>query len=513
MTTPLPDTGAQLAVLAAWDVALLRNAVGALGLTVEDLQPWRARLDGIGRTLDAGGSWTGPAARSAAAVLRELSTVSWAVETAVQNSLSFLVRTGQEADSAQELAGQALAAAAAVPSAAASGVFQPSRLVDLVAPLLAPDERAAAAGIAGLAEAALAHAAAAGAAADDSGSALGGLGVWDAFVPAHFAELADRVPSAAPLCVTWIPAAGTPEEVSAWWAGLPAATQRAAIDWSPQVLGSLDGVPAWARDRANRLLLAAAVADPGTPAYQAVSARAVTERIELEEAAGQQVQLHLLDLPGDRVVLALGDLDTADAVGLVVPGIWNRPGDDLPHLVRDARAVRDAATAASPGLTVATAVWLGYRTPRTPGEIVSRDRARTGAPALAGALAGLQASRTALAQPAARTMVVAHSYGTVVVDEAADEDGTLAADAVVLLGSPGMEGDARGLEAPEVYDAAAGGDPVASLGWFGSPTGQKAYGSTGLPLDPSAGHSDYFDVDRPTLPAMGAVLAGTRAPG
>jgi hypothetical protein len=513
VTAPLPDIRARLAVLAAWDVGLLRNAVGALDLTVEGRQSWRARLDGIGRTLDAGGSWTGPAARSAAAVLRELSTVSWAVETAVENSLTFLVRTGEEADSAQELAGQALAAAATVPSAAAAGVFRTSRLVDLVAPLLSPDELAAATGIAGMAEAALAHAAAAAAAADDSGTALDGLGVWDAFVPADFAELADRVPVAAPLCVTWIPAAGTPEEVAAWWAGLPAATQRAAIQWSPRVLGSLDGVPSWARDRANRLLLAAAVADPATPAYEAVSARAVAERIELEEAAGETVQLHLLDLPGDRVVLALGDLDTADAVGLVVPGIWNRPGDDLPHLARDARAVRDAAAAASPGLTVAAAVWLGYRTPRTPGEIVSRVRAWKGGPALADALAGLHAARTALAQPAARTTVVAHSYGTVVVDEAADQDGTLAADAVVLLGSPGMESDARGLEAPEVYDAATGGDPVASLGWFGTATWREAYGSTGLPLDPTAGHSDYFDADRPTLPAIGAVLAGTRAPG
>jgi hypothetical protein len=158
-------------------------------------------------------------------------------------------------------------------------------------------------------------------------------------------------------------------------------------------------------------------------------------------------------------------------------------------------------------------VWLGYRTPRTPGEIVSRGRAGAGGPALAGALAGLHAARTALAEPIARTTVVAHSYGTVVVDEAADGDGLLAADAVVLLGSPGMEGDARGLEAPEVYDAATDGDVVASLRWFGRATDQEAYGSVGLPLDPTAGHSDYFDDERPTLPAIGAVVAGHRIAG
>jgi pimeloyl-ACP methyl ester carboxylesterase len=48
----------------------------------------------------------------------------------------------------------------------------------------------------------------------------------------------------------------------------------------------------------------------------------------------------------------------------------------------------------------------------------------------------------------------------VVVDEAADVPGRLAADAVVLLGSPGMEHDAASLEVPEVYDAA---DPATRL--------------------------------------------------
>ncbi|HEY0509600.1 MAG TPA: hypothetical protein VGD12_16190, partial [Blastococcus sp.] len=237
MTAPLPATGARLAVLAAWDVGLLRNAVGAMDLTVEGRQPWRARLDGIGRTVDAGGTWNGPAARSAAAVLRELSTVSWAVETALGNSLASLVRVVEEADSAQELAGQALTAAATEPAGAEAGAFQPSRLVDVVAPLLSPDELVAAAGVAGLAEAALEHAAAVAVAADDAGTVLGGLGVWNAFVPADLGHLADRIPVADPLCVTWIPAAGTPEEVAAWWAALPAATQRTAVHRSPRLLG------------------------------------------------------------------------------------------------------------------------------------------------------------------------------------------------------------------------------------------------------------------------------------
>jgi hypothetical protein len=108
---------------------------------------------------------------------------------------------------------------------------------------------------------------------------------------------------------------------------------------------------------------------------------------------------------------------------------------------------------------------------------------------------------------------VAHSYGTVVTDEAADAPGRLAADAVVLLGSPGMEDDAAALEAPEVYDAGPIGDPVASLGWFGSPPDAEPYGSTGLPEDPWTGHSEYFDPGRPTLAAIGEVVTDARCPG
>jgi hypothetical protein len=96
------------------------------------------------------------------------------------------------------------------------------------------------------------------------------------------------------------------------------------------------------------------------------------------------------------------------------------------------------------------------------------------------------------------------------VDEAADVPGRLAADAVVLLGSPGMEDDAASLEAPEVFDAEGGDDPVAGFEWFGSRTGAQRYGSTALPVDPSTGHSDYYDVERPTLAAIGEVVAGVR---
>jgi hypothetical protein len=74
-----------------------------------------------------------------------------------------------------------------------------------------------------------------------------------------------------------------------------------------------------------------------------------------------------------------------------------------------------------------------------------------------------------------------------------------------------MEGDADDLEVPEVFDAAAPGDPIAALGYYGKPTDGEPFGATELPVDFWQGHSDYYDSDRPTLPAIGEVVAGVRA--
>jgi hypothetical protein len=258
------------------------------------------------------------------------------------------------------------------------------------------------------------------------------------------------------------------------------------------------------------LLLARVLADPVTPPFPAFVAGVVSRRIAALEAAGEQVQLHLLDLAGDRVVLGLGDLDTAEAVALLVPGMGNSPGDDLGRLTAAATDVGAAARAATPGIAVATAVWLGYRPPGIGPGMVLRTAAVRGGAALAGALDGLAAARAAAGTPPARTTVLAHSYGTLVLDEAADAPGPLAADAVVLLGSPGMEDDAASLEVPAVFDAGGNDDLISMLGWFGRGPGEEEYGSTGLPEDPSTGHSDYYDPDRPTLAAIGEVVAGVR---
>ncbi|MFD2091666.1 alpha/beta hydrolase [Blastococcus deserti] len=512
MSGPVAEHSARLAAIAAWEVSGLRRAVRSLAAVADRLLPWRARLEGVARSLASGESWSGHAAGAAAAAAQELATVTWTVDAALEESLTAFERLAGEAVAAQVLAGEALALAAALPDGVDAALRETDRLA-AAAVALVPGATGASPGPAvAAARDALSHAAAASAAAERAGAALAAVGAGDAFPPGDFAALAARVPLADPVCLPPTPT-GPPEEVAAWWAALPLTAQLAALRAEPVALGGRDGLPAWARDLANRQLLSTALASPTTPPAAAATARVVARRIRAEEAAGRRVQLHLLDLTGDRAVLALGDLDTAGAIALLVPGIGNTPGDDLRGLVTDARAVADAARTADPRLPVATAVWLGYDTPGSPRDVVSRAPAWAGGAALAASLAGLDAAREAVARPDARTTVLGHSYGTVVVDEAADVAGPLAADAVVLLGSPGVEDDAASLGVPEVYDAASPADLVASLGWFGRTTGSPAYGSTGLPVDADTGHSEYYDRDRPTLPAIGEVVAGVRTPG
>ncbi|MGY1615176.1 alpha/beta hydrolase [Geodermatophilus sp. SYSU D00691] len=479
-----------LAAVAGYDLPLLRGAVGTLDVVAGRLPAWRARVEAVGRALGTAECWSGPAAREAAQAVVGLSRAATAVSAALADSLdSFAVLLA-----AAETAGPDAAAALAV--AAAEGVV----LTDdghASGPAEAADR------VGALASRALAAATAVGTAAEAADRALLPVGVVDAFPPVDFDGLVSGLP-AGPVLPPVPPDAGA-ARAARWWAALSAAEQEAAIAASPGLVGALDGVPAWARDRANRRVLAAALESPVPDG----TATAVAAEVRRQEAAGRPVQLWSLDLAQGMAGLAVGDLDTADAVAVLVPGILTTPEDDLSRVVGDAVDVVAAARAAAPGLAVAGLVWIGYRTPHDPLSILTRGDARRGGAALDDALDGLAAARGALAAPAARTTVLAHSYGTVVVDEAAGEEGRLAADALVLLGSPGLGRAAGELEAAEVYAAASRLDPVSWSGWFGdSPTG-AGFGATTLPADPGTLHWEYYDRDRPTLAAVAEVVAAT----
>jgi hypothetical protein len=306
------------------------------------------------------------------------------------------------------------------------------------------------------------------------------------------------------------PAGADPATVAAWWSGLGSADRQALVTADPGLVGGLDGLPAWARDAANRTLLARTLAAP-RDGGEARTAAAVAARLAEVERTGTVAQLQQFDPAQGLVALSVGDLDTADAVDVLVPGMNTTVDDDLGGWVTDAERVGAAARAAAPGLSVAGLVWFGYRTP-TLLTVARRGPAERAAPVLDRALDGLAATR---AGRPARVTVVAHSYGTLALGLAARQPGRLAADAVVLLGSPGVAvADASGLEAPEVHVAAAPADPVPHLAdarVLGREPDEPGFGAAELPTDGAMGHSDYLDPGHPTLAAVGAVVAG-RAP-
>lgn len=495
MTAPAVDVlpGTRVRAVAGWDVPALRRGLRELGELDDRFPAWRWRLDAVLRALDDDASWSGPAAAAARELLLRLSTEAAVLDAGLGDSRDECARLLRAGIVAADRAGTALALAPELPvplDVALAEADTPAAAVDRL--VLGPGSTAPAVAAAREALAAADDALAAAGRAIDALAPLGGRGPW----------AGGAVPPAPPR-------SRDADLVARWWAALPAAAQLSLVAASPSTVGGLDGVPAWARDRANRHVLRQAIEDPRADDDRRAVARVVARVLAAEEDAGRGAQLHLLDLAGDRVAVAFGDLDAADAVGIVVPGMNISPADDLEGVAGDARDLADAARRAEPGLAVATVAWLGYRAPRTL-SVLDRRAATRGGVVLDDALDGLAAARSSAGAPRPRTTVVGHSYGTVVLDEAADRPGRLAADAVVLLGSPGMEDDAASMEVPEVYDAASPADPISWVGWFGTETWSRSYGSTGLPADAGTGHSSWFDRDRPTLGAMGEVVAGRR---
>jgi hypothetical protein len=335
--------------------------------------------------------------------------------------------------------------------------------------------------------------------------------VGGGLVPAGFDDLLGPVLAGAGAAAV-LPPPGGAEERAAWWAGLSAAERLTAIREIPGRIGELDGLPAWARDQANRALVDRTLADPSLPGHAV--AVSVAAEIARREARGEEVQLHRFQPTEGLVALAIGDLDTADHVALLVPGTGTDPVGELDDLADDAGTIADAATSAAPAAAVATIAWLGYRAPSNLVKARSPHYSWSGGRALDAALDGLASARTGA--PDGRrphTTVIGHSYGTLVIDRAAGAAGRLAADDVVLLGSPGMDNRATGLEVDGVYEASAPFDPVSSvLDVHGRRTDSWSFGAEELPTDWRNWHTGYYDEDGPTATAIGQVVAGVRKP-
>jgi pimeloyl-ACP methyl ester carboxylesterase len=215
-------------------------------------------------------------------------------------------------------------------------------------------------------------------------------------------------------------------------------------------------------------------------------------------------------------VEAVGDLDTASRVAVLVPGVGTRLADfdhGLGGVARRAPAVQARALyarmhAADPAARVAVVAWLGYVPPSELNlDAVREDVARAGARALVAFVRALLAQR-----PGAAVTLVGHSYGALVVGLAAPRLPQV--HQVVVMGAPGMGVNrASDLGGARVYSALAPQDwmrrvPQVRLLGFGHGVrpSSPGFGATPLPTTGVAGHDYYLVPGSATLAAVAAVV-------
>lgn len=324
----------------------------------------------------------------------------------------------------------------------------------------------------------------------------------------------------------------TDTEVNQWWGGLSDEEREQFINEKPEQIGNLDGIPAGARDRANRNRLNRLRRASGLTPEERDTLAAIDETL----SSGKQRQLLIVDFDGEhpKVAVAIGNVETADHVSVYVPGTgavtYDKAGEgnDLPAYVEQAASLKAEAEnvlrhAGNDGATVATVAWLGYEPPANFAQAASPHYADDNAPKLASFINGLDSSRAT--DP--HLTVLGHSYGSLVASEALQR-GT-AADDVVFMGSPGLETNLLQffdyvspsdlhLDQGHVFVEHADDDFVANLRRYGAVIPSDLPGFIDLstnaattPLgarDVSTGHSTYSLMQSTALYNQAVVVAG-----
>jgi hypothetical protein len=295
------------------------------------------------------------------------------------------------------------------------------------------------------------------------------------------------------------PVTATPAQVAAFFDGLTDGQRGDLARRYPRIVGNLDGAPVDLRVEVN-------------------SHRSAW-------AAGR----HLLayDTRGDgRAAEVVGDLDHADRIAIIVPGVDTRLDNfdrgQARHQRRSpvwqAHQLYDQVRATDPAARVAVIAWLGYDPPEGIGrDAIREERAKAGATALKKFVAGLVAYR-----PAAAVTVVGHSYGSVVAGLAAHSLDPAVHD-IVALGSPGMGVD-RAADlgaAARIWAGSSRSDwtrNLPGLRLWGAGHGtlpvEAGFGARRLPTDDVVDHDGYFVSGTDSLRALaGVVLASPHRPG
>lgn len=320
----------------------------------------------------------------------------------------------------------------------------------------------------------------------------------------------------------------SPSQNAAWWNSLPEERKKFLIDHCPDDIRHLDGLPAVARDQANRNALEGYVDANGKKhqgalkdAEQAVkeaqlaydiadkkqannktdgyvAAEKGDAQIKLERAKEAYEDLkaiheqtandvraskglapaYLLDFNYDEeyhrttAIVSSGNPDTATHVSTLVPGIGtNVRGDLAKYVAANDRLRAQTAHAGVDPNNVATISYLGYVAPKNDGfnNIQAADigYANRAAPVLARFEEGLRANAEANHHKFTNTLVT-HSYGSTTGGKAAALMAPGTVDRLILTGSPGggvQSIDEYNVPREHVYESSIPeGDAVQGIG-------------------------------------------------
>ena len=349
----------------------------------------------------------------------------------------------------------------------------------------------------------------------------------------------------------------SPAENATWWRSLSPQQQQRVMTEHPDWIGNRDGVAFTARDEANRMLLSvdrarllaekhrleSELADnwfAGAFTNQDAALEQVNRKLDSLDAIDQTLakdgerQLLLLDLSPERAqaAIARGNVDTADNVAVLVPGMSTTVNesmkdydDKMDHLQHrselESRRVYPTQSA-----TTATVTWIGYQTPQLGWDLLGENSvtddhaARNGAARLVPFLQGIGTAR----DHDAHLSVLGHSYGSTTAGLALQQN--TGVDDVVFFGSPGIgTSHVESLLLPpgHAYYIEARLDPVGDLGQFGIDPShmdgiEHASAKESTVVDPITGetrhfmevtgHSSYLEDDSTSQYNMSVVVAG-----
>ncbi len=333
-----------------------------------------------------------------------------------------------------------------------------------------------------------------------------------------------------------LPAAGSPaSRPLVWWSALTSDEQDRLLATWPGPLGSLDGLPATARGRANEILLdheLAVLRDIGVrterqqrrlDTCEVVYDRLSFLRAHRDPHTDQPFEVQLLVFEPSafggegRVAIAIGDVDSADHVAVMVPGLGSDVRSSLGPLTDNALRVQDRARRVSGPSSTATVAWMAYDAPELD-NVAGNGAAERGADLLAADLLGWQEARDSLPH----LTVIGHSYGSTTAGTSVRDHAT-GTDDLVLLGSPGPNAErVSELRVPpgHVYVGASSRDPVSYLDRFGADPTHRDFGAIRFQaedvtrnssrLDP-ADHSKYFEPSTESLSNIVRVVVGDYA--